>query len=49
MLLKNLLSATLLLAAATAQSRHEYLLDSNWKFPKGDVPNAAKTDFADAK
>ncbi|WP_216726770.1 beta-galactosidase GalB [Hymenobacter siberiensis] len=51
MLLKNLLAAALLLAntAADAQNRHEYLLDSNWKFSKGDVPNAARTDFADAK
>ena len=51
MLLKNLLAATLLLTTttATAQNRHEYLLDSNWKFSKGDVPNAAKPDFADAK
>ena len=49
--LKNLLAATLLLAAtaATAQNRHEYLLDSKWKFSKGDVLNAAKPDFADAK
>ena len=51
MLLKNLLSVTLLLAttAASAQNRREYLLDSDWKFSKGDVPNAAKSDFADAK
>ena len=32
-----------------AQNRHEYLLDSNWKFSKGDVPGAAKPDFKDAK
>lgn len=51
MLLKNLLASALLLAttAAAAQNRHEYLLDSNWKFSKGDVPDAAKPDFKDAK
>ncbi|WP_210516538.1 beta-galactosidase GalB [Hymenobacter terricola] len=51
MSLKKLLAAALLLATlpAAAQSRHEYLLDSNWKFSKGDVPDAAKPEFADAK
>ena len=51
MLLKNLLSAALLLGtlSATAQNRHEYMLDSNWKFSKGDVPNAAQPGFQDAK
>jgi beta-galactosidase len=42
----------LLLAAslhASAQGRHEYLLTTNWKFTKGDVPDAARPDFQDAK
>ncbi|MVN75752.1 DUF4982 domain-containing protein [Hymenobacter sp. HMF4947] len=42
----------LLLAAglqASAQGRHEYLLDTGWKFTKGDVPNAAAPTFNDAK
>ncbi|OGX91594.1 beta-galactosidase GalB [Hymenobacter coccineus] len=49
--LKFLAAALLLLAArpATAQSRHEYLLDTNWKFSKGDVPGAANPAFKDAK
>ena len=40
-----------LLAAgtATAQVRREILLDSNWKFTKGDVADAAKPTFNDAK
>ena len=35
--------------AATAQTRQEYLLTSDWKFAKGDQPNAAQPAFNDAK
>jgi beta-galactosidase len=34
---------------ASAQARQEYLLTTNWKFTKGDVPEASKPDFKDAK
>ncbi len=49
--LKTLAAALLLLAGrpAAAQTRHEYLLDTNWKFAKGDVPDAANPAFQDAK
>ncbi|HEX8327341.1 MAG TPA: beta-galactosidase GalB [Hymenobacter sp.] len=49
--LKTLTAALLLLAArpAVAQTRQEYLLDTNWKFTKGDVPDAATPGFQDAK
>ena len=33
---------------AAAQPRQEYTLTSNWKFAKGDVPDAAKPEFRDA-
>jgi beta-galactosidase len=48
----KVMAAVLLLAAtcpAAAQTRHEYLLTSNWKFTKGDVPDAANPAFKDAK
>ena len=32
-----------------AQARQDIVLTANWKFTKGDVPNAAKPDFNDAK
>ena len=50
-LLKSLAAALLLLATqpAAAQARREYLLDANWKFTKGDVPDAASPNFRDAK
>jgi beta-galactosidase len=32
-----------------AQARQEYLLTTDWKFSKGDVPNAAQPGFNDAK
>jgi beta-galactosidase len=35
--------------AATAQARQEILLTDNWKFTKGDVPNAAQPSFDDAQ
>ena len=44
--------ALLGLAAAqpvAAQVRQDLLLTTNWKFTKGDVPNAAAPDFNDAK
>ncbi|TPG72361.1 beta-galactosidase GalB [Hymenobacter nivis] len=49
--LKTLAAALLLLAArpATAQTRHEYLLDTDWKFSKGDVAGAQNPAFKDAK
>jgi beta-galactosidase len=34
---------------ASAQARQEYLLTTNWKFTKGDVPEASKPDFKDTK
>jgi beta-galactosidase len=45
----RLIVPVLLLAAwsAAAQTRHEYLLDANWKFTKGDVAGAEKPDFKD--
>ncbi|GGF25868.1 beta-galactosidase GalB [Hymenobacter cavernae] len=46
------LSLFLLLTAslnATAQARREYVLANDWKFTKGDVPEAAKPDFKDAQ
>jgi len=46
------LSLFLLLTAslnATAQARREYVLGNDWKFTKGDVPEAAKPDFKDAQ
>ena len=51
LLFKPLTAALLLLAnlPAPAQNRQEYLLDKDWKFSKGDVPNAADPAFADAK
>ena len=33
---------------ALAQGRQEILLDTNWKFSKGDLPNAAQPAFNDA-
>ena len=49
--LKTLAAALLLLVTwpAAAQARREYLLDTNWKFTKGDVPGATNTAFQDAK
>ena len=49
--LKTLAAALLLLATrpATAQARHEYLLDTGWKFAKGEIPDAANPAFPDAK
>ena len=46
----RLIIPVLLLAAgpAVAQTRHEYVLDANWKFTKGDVAGAEKPDFKDA-
>src|SRR5687767_14865069 len=38
-----------ILRTATAQTRQEYLLTSNWKFTKGDVPDAANPAFQDDK
>ncbi|QJX49278.1 glycoside hydrolase family 2 protein [Hymenobacter taeanensis] len=32
---------------ASAQARQEYVLDTNWKFTKGDVPDAARPNFND--
>jgi len=45
-----LIALLVLLASwpAAAQTRHEYLLTTDWKFAKGDVPGAAKSDFKDA-
>lgn len=46
------LAAGLLLTASLstlAQTRQEYLLTTDWKFAKGDQPNAASPDFKDAK
>ena len=46
------ITATLLLLSArpaTAQVRQEMLLDTNWKFTKGDVPGAEKPAFDDTK
>ncbi|MBF9142527.1 beta-galactosidase GalB [Hymenobacter properus] len=40
------LSSTALLAAG--QTRQEYLLTTDWKFAKGEQPDAAKSDFKDA-
>ncbi|SNR59267.1 beta-galactosidase GalB [Hymenobacter mucosus] len=34
--------------SAVAQARREYLLTTNWKFTKGDVPNAAQPTYKDA-
>ncbi|MGI4883642.1 MAG: beta-galactosidase GalB [Janthinobacterium lividum] len=48
----SLLAAVLAVLAArpaTAQTRHEYLLDTDWKFSKGDVPGAQNPAFKDAK
>ena len=45
-------AAALLLAAslpAAAQSRQETLLNTNWKFTKGEQPNGAKPELNDAK
>ncbi|OON68570.1 beta-galactosidase GalB [Hymenobacter sp. CRA2] len=36
-------------AAQAQQTRQEYLLTTDWKFTKGDVPDAARPDFKDAK
>ncbi|ALW83688.1 beta-galactosidase [Hymenobacter sedentarius] len=49
--LKTLAAALVLLATlpATAQTRQEYLLDTNWKFTKGEVADAAAPAFQDAK
>ncbi|MFD1468802.1 beta-galactosidase GalB [Hymenobacter caeli] len=49
--LKTLAAALLLLATrpAAAQARHEYLLDTDWKFAKGEIPDAANPTFQDAK
>jgi beta-galactosidase len=33
---------------AAAQARQEYLLTTDWKFSKGDVPGAARPEFKDA-
>lgn len=35
--------------ALAAQERTTYLLDKDWKFHKGDVPEAYQTDFKDRK
>jgi beta-galactosidase len=46
------LATALLLAAslpATAQSRQETLLTTDWKFTKGDQPDGAKPELNDAK
>ncbi|MDO7848416.1 beta-galactosidase GalB [Hymenobacter sp. M29] len=40
------LSSTALLVSA--QTRQEYLLTTDWKFAKGEQPDAAKPDFKDA-
>lgn len=45
-----LFSACLFCITATAQSvRKEYLLDKNWKFKKGDFPEAIEARFNDLK
>jgi beta-galactosidase len=48
--LKTLVVAILLLFthAATAQVRQEMLLDTNWKFSKGELPGAEQPAFQDA-
>ena len=46
------LTTALLLAAslpAAAQSRQETLLNTSWKFTKGDQPDGAKPELDDAK
>ena len=46
------LATALLLAAslpAAAQSRQETLLNTNWKFTKGEQPNGARPELNDAK
>ncbi|HEX8424811.1 beta-galactosidase GalB [Hymenobacter sp.] len=43
-----LLLALLSALPAEAQVRQEFLLDTNWKFKKGDVPEAATPGFEDA-
>ncbi|MDB5234153.1 MAG: beta-galactosidase [Hymenobacter sp.] len=49
--LKTLIIGLALLATCPtfAQNRQEILLDTNWKFTKGDVPDAAAPAFQDAK
>ena len=47
---RYLLAALLLLSLPTlAQTRQDYLLADNWKFAKGDFPEAAAPGFNDAK
>jgi beta-galactosidase len=38
-----------LASSVSAQTRHEYLLDKDWKFTKGDIAGAADPTFKDAK
>lgn len=50
--LSGICAAALLLATTLplqAQIRQDYVLDTNWKFTKGDVPAAAEPGFKDAK
>ena len=52
LLARRVIAALFCLAAAhsaTAQVRQEILLTNNWKFTKGDVPNAAQPGFNDAQ
>ena len=46
--LSTLFLMTLLAASLHAQ-RSEYLLEKNWKFMKGEAPEAMKPEFDDRK
>ena len=47
---KQLLTVLLMSAASMLQAqRSETLLEKNWKFSKGDFPEAAQTDYNDTK
>ena len=48
-LVGGLLLCTAVGRPAAAQARQEMLLTTDWKFTKGDVPNAAQPTFNDAK
>ena len=47
---KQLFTVLLMSAACMLQAqRSETLLEKNWKFSKGDFPEAAQTDYNDTK
>ncbi|MCR5889483.1 DUF4982 domain-containing protein [Hymenobacter sp. J193] len=48
---RGMLAGALLASSlvASAQARREYLLTSNWKFAQGDLPDAARPNFPDAR